>query len=283
MTEENQQTATPENKTAQTTEQQTAASEQKARPAGYEPIDFEKLNLTPEQRAAIEPRIHYLYGNVQAGKREREELRKWNEQLQRDIDDAKQRIQPLEKAQSEDRAARLANALKAAREAGDTHSEVLILKEIAKNDEPPKEEPKPAPKPAGFELLRPTVEVWAQEIGEDGNLKRPWLAPDHPDHELAQGRLVSLTQEWQRSGLEVTPQTLPIFLGQLEAKMGKANGHKPATAGVLSTSQHRSPAKKDTGLSIEEKHHADRIMTHIKEPEERYKRYAAQKAQMRPR
>lgn len=278
MTEENPATATTETATTETPAPK--PPEAKPRPAGYEPVDFDALNLTPEQRAAIEPRIHYLFGNVQAGKREREELRQWNERLQKDIESQEKRIQPLEQAQTEDRTARLAAALRTARDTGDVATEVMLLKEIAKPETKP-EKPETKAPANGFEPLRPSVEAWAQETDDTGNLKRPWLAPDSPEHILAQGQLVQLTQDWQRSGMEVTPQTLPIFLQQLEAKMGrKPNGHAQT---VLSTSQTRPPAKKTGDLTIEEMHHADKIMTHIKDRDERHKRYAAQKAQMRPR
>jgi len=200
-----------------------------------------------------------------------------NDDLQKRIDETNARIAPLEEARVQDRNAILKAQLKAARDEGRVDDEVEILKELARP------EPKPEAKPAnGFETLKTPVETWAAEVDHDGNLRRPWLAPDHPDHELAQGKLMSLVNEWQRSGLSVTPQTFPLFAQQLEAKMGKPNGATRSPA-VLGTSQVRAPAKKETDLTPEQRHYADKTMAHVQDQKERYRRYAAQVALMRPR
>lgn len=242
-------------------------TEQKPKPPGYEPVDFDALNLTPEQRAAIEPRIRYLYGNLKKGEGERTELRAYLDRLQKDID---ARILPLEKQQTESKEAQYTAAIKLARDEGRVEDELKLTKELHKLGEP---EPKPLPKKE-TEFWKPAVESWASEVDHENNLKRPWLAPDHPEHELALGKVHKLNLEWQQQGLEINPSTLPLFLNQLEQRMTKTNGARQPPA-VLPTSQARPPAPKSTDLTAEEKYTADRMLSHIKEPEERYRRYAS--------
>lgn len=253
------------------TEQKTETPPERQRPPGYEPVDFDKLNLTPEQRAAIEPRVRYLYGNLKKGEAERAELRKYMDDLQRDIDE---RIKPLETEKVQNDEARLTHAIKQARDEGRVEDELKLTKELHKVTEP-KPEPKKT-EPDTFTQLKGPIEAWAGELDDRGNLRRPWIAEDHPDHELAQGKLMSLAKEWERAGHKIGPENFPIFAQQLEARMGKPNG-QARTAAVLSTSQQTPPAQKAGDLTSEEKHFADRTLGHIKDPVERYRRYASHK------
>ena len=83
-------------------------------------------------------------------------------------------------------------------------------------------------------------------------------------------------------GMQINPGTLPMFLNQLDARMTRTNG-AARTAAVLPTGQTKPPQPKSSELSQDEKYFADKTMGYIKDPAERYKRYAAQKSVMRTR
>src|SRR6185369_15480694 len=108
-------------------ETKTEAPPKPDKPAGYYPVNFDELGLTPEQRAQIEPRVRYLYGNLKAGEKERNELRRWNDDLQKAIDE---RITPLEKEREVTREVQLTEAIKQARQLGDVETEAKLMKEL---------------------------------------------------------------------------------------------------------------------------------------------------------
>lgn len=267
---------TEETKTEEKTEEvktEAVKTEEKPRRPGYDPVDFEELNLTPEQREKVEPRIKYLYGNLKAGEKERAELRKWNDKLQESIDEQNARLAKLETSKVEDERTKIENEIVAAREEGRTREELQLQRRLADLDKKP--EPKPEKK-VEQEFWKEPLESWAAEVDPQGNLRRPWLALDHPDHEVANGKTLTLFNEWKASGLQVTQQTLPMFLQQLDSRMVRTNGKAAPT--VLPTSQTKGPASKDPELTTEEKFFADRTMQHVPDQKERYRRYAAQKS-----
>ena len=89
--------------------------------------------------------------------------------------------------------------------------------------------------------------------------------------------LFKIKERWEQDGRALNESTLPFLLMELDTHMTKPNGQMK-TAAVLSTSQMKGPAPKDTELTAEEKYTADRMMTHVPDQAERYRRYAAQKS-----
>lgn len=246
------------------------AEPEKTRPPGYEPVDWDALGLTPEQKAAVDTRTRYLYHQVKAGKEEREGLRKHNDDLQKAIDE---RLARLETDKTEDTKARTVQAIKAARDEGRVEDELKLVGQLHSLDKPPEKKPEKTE----TEFWREPMTKWAQEIGEDGNLKRPWLQENHPDRADAYGKFWVLSEELEKQGLTVNAQTLPTVLMEMDRRMQKPNG-AAKTPAVLSTSQMKGPAPKADELTAEEKYTADRMLAHHKDPAERYRRYAAQKS-----
>lgn len=247
-------------------------TEEKTHPPGYEPVDWDALGLTPEQKAVVDTRTRYLYHQVRAGKEEREGLRKHNDDLQKAIDE---RLATLEKAKAADQEAQLTQEIVKARDEGRVTDELKLQREL-NTLATPKEAPKTETKDWWKE---PTIK-WAGEVDRENKVLRPWLMEDHPDNPRALGTFFKLKTQWETEGRALNEQTLPFLLAELDMHMTKANGALKSPA-VLSTSQIKAPAQKDTDLTAEEKYTADRTMTHVKDQTERYRRYAAQKSLMR--
>jgi|CXWL01.1.fsa_nt_gi hypothetical protein len=244
---------------------------EKPRPPGYEPVDWDALGLTPEQKTAVDTRTRYLYHQVKAGKEEREGLRKHNDDLQKAIDE---RLARLETDKTEDTKAKITQAIKNARDEGRVEDELKLVSQLTSLDKPLA---KPEAKPV--EWWKAGAEKWAVETNENGELKRPWIIPDSPDNPKATGLLFKIKERWEQEGRSLNESTLPFLLMELDNHMQKPNG-AARTPAVLSTSQMKGPAQKDE-LTAEEKFHADRMLAHRKDPADRYKAYAAQKALMR--
>lgn len=259
MTEETQVTET---KPAETPppEAVTNPVAEKPKPLGYEPVDWDAIGLTPEQKAVVDARTRYLYHQVKAGKEERSEFRKHNDELQA-------RLEALEKDKVENTKAQLTEAIKNARNEGRVEEELQLVGKLNSLDKP-KEQPK-----TNGEWWKQSTEKWAVELNESGELKRPWILPDNPDNARATGLLFKIKDRWESEGRPLNESTLPFLLQELDSHMTKPA--QPKTAAVLSTSQMKGPPQKD-GLTQEQKFFADRTMRHITDPAERYKRYAAQ-------
>jgi hypothetical protein len=76
------------------------------------------------------------------------------------------------------------------------------------------------------------------------------------------GILHKTRDEWTKRGWEITPQTMPLLLNEIDQKMAKPA--KPQAATVLSTSQVRPPAKtEEVELNQEQKHTARRLYSHL--------------------
>lgn len=240
-------------------------------PPGYEPVDFDKLGLTPEQKAVVEARTRYLYHQVKAGKEERTEFRKHNDDLQKAVDEQNARLASLEKDKTEDAKVKITQAIKTARDEGRVEDELKLVGQLNGLEKPPEKE---APKANG-DWWKAGTEKWAVETNESGELKRQWIIPNHPDNARATGMLFKIKERWEQERRPLNESTLPFLLTELDMAMGrvKPNGSSPA---VLSTSQVKGPAPKGTELSQEQKFFADRTMQHVKDPVERYRRYASQ-------
>ena len=243
----------------------------KVHPPGYEPVDFDALGLTPEQKATVETRTRYLYHQVRAGKEERESLRKHNDDLQRAIDE---RLATLEKAKVADQEVQITQAIKTARDEGRVEDELKLTRQLNSLEAP---KPKAEPKTEEKDWWKEPAEKWAVEVDQENKLIRPWIIPAHPDNARATGTLFKIKERWEQEGRELNKSTLPFLLTELDMHMKGTNGATPPQT-VLSTSQVRAPAPKDTELTAEEKYFADRTMAHVADSKERYRRYAAQRA-----
>jgi hypothetical protein len=240
---------------------------EKPKPPGYDPVDWDAIGLTPEQKAVVDARTRYLYHQVRAGKEERSEFRKHNDELQA-------RLEALEKDKVENTKTAITQAIKQARDEGRVEDELKLVGQLNSLDKPKEEKPK-----VNEEWWKTSAERWAVETSETGELKRPWIVPNHPDNPKATGLLFKIKERWEQEGRALNESTLPFLLMELDQNMQKPGG--PKTPAVLGTSQTKGPAPKETELTGEEKYFADRTMSHIKDPADRYKRYAAQKALMR--
>lgn len=246
------------------------------KPPGYDPVDLDSLGIPEDKQGPIKERFNHLYVQVKGSKEENRELRKHLDQLTEAID---KRFVPLEQTQTEDREARLLAAAKSAREEGRVEDELKITKELLKPKEAP---PEPKPKAPGVEAYVEAAQGWATERGDDGNLRRPWIQEDHPDNVRALGTMHKIRESWQRRGIELTPQTMPLFLNEIDGAMAKTNGKAAPTQAVLSTSQVRPPPPKDQmELSQDEKYVADRLYSHVKEPAKRYEAYGKSRQLLR--
>ena len=241
---------------------------EKPKPVGYEPVDWDAIGLTPEQKAVVDARTRYLYHQVKAGKEERTEFRKHNDELQ-------SRLEALEKDKVENAKTSITQAIKAARDEGRVEDELKLVGQLNSLDKLVEKKPEKT----NGEWWKASTEKWAVETNESGELKRPWIIPDNPDNARATGLLFKIKERWEQEGRALNESTLPFLLMELDNNMQKPAPAK--TPAVLSTSQMKGPAPKDQELSSEEKYFADRTMAHIKDPTERYRRYSAQKALMR--
>lgn len=273
MTEQTKESETPPEKPPETAEKPVAAQTWQ-KPPGYDPIDYEKIGLTPEQRQVVEARFNHLYAQAKSGTEAKRELREVREHL----DKLTPVVNQLAERTARDEEARVAFALKQARETGDTETEIKLLRAVSE----PKPEPKPEPKKDVTQDIVKAAEGWASETGDDGTLKRPWIMPTHPDHDRAMGTLFRLKNEWEAGGREIRPETMPFFLSEIDRRMGpKPNGaRQPA---VLSTAQIQPKAKTDEiELSEAEKFTANRLYSHLPDEKKRIEAYAnAIKAQIK--
>lgn len=269
------ETQVTEQKPAETPPPQAVVAEtpaEKPKPPGYDPVDWDALGLTPEQKAAVDTRTRYLYHQVKAGKEERETLRKHNDDLQKAIDE---RLARIEADKVEDTKAKITQAIKSARDEGRVEDELKLVGQLNSLEKPVEKKPEKS----NGDWWKASAEKWAVETNENGELKRPWIIPSNPDNARATGLLFKIKERWEQEGRELNESTLPFLLMELDNSMQRAPA--PKTAAVLGTSQMKGPPSKDQELTGEEKHAADRTMAHVKDPAERYRRYAAQKALMR--
>jgi hypothetical protein len=246
-------------------------TETKTHPPGYEPVDFDAIGLTPEQKAIVETRTRYLYHQVKAGKEERTEFRRHNDELQKAIDEQNARLAALEKDKTEDAKVKITQAIRTARDEGRVEEELELTRKLNGLDAPKVETPK-----ANGDWWKAGTEKWAVETNDSGELKRQWVIPNHPDNARATGMLFKIKERWEQEGRALNQSTLPFLLTELDMAMGaaKPSGSSPA---VLSTSQVKGPAPKGTELSQDEKMFADKTMQHVKDQAERYRRYATQR------
>lgn len=229
------------------------------KPPGYDPVDLNELGIPPEKQGPIQERFRHLYSQAKAGteaKREARELREHLEKLTPVVEQLVQKDTARTKATIE-------NEIIEARGQNDVRREIQLQQELSTLTAPKPEPEKPKPE-VPTEAYVEAAQGWATETNADGTLKRPWIAEDHPQNVEALGHLHKVRDEWARRKIEITPQTMPLLLNEIDQRMAKHVAPKPTAAAVLSTSQVRPQAKPDEiELNQDQKHTARRLYSHL--------------------
>lgn len=228
--------------------------QQWTKPPGYDPVDLDALGITePEKKAAIEARFRHLYTQAKTAS----EVKRENRELREHLDKLTEAVEKIQAKDFEQERANTLQQIKLARDEGRVEDEVKLLAGLNKVE--PKVE-KPEVKTEDYVKA---AQGWASETNPDGTLKRPWILEDHPDNTVALGVLHKVRAEWAQKGIEITPQTTPLLLDEIDKRMTKTQA-KPTAPQVLATSQVR-PQKKpdDVELNQDQKLAARRLYSHL--------------------
>lgn len=212
-------------------------------PDGTDFIDFEQLD------PKVKSRFDRIYRNMKESERALVESAK----TQRVLVD---RLTRLEKSDISSKGANAINSLNAmkiqALDEGDSAKVIEIDNKIRAVEQSQNYSPEPIAVPeVNSQGLSPQeesrMESWATEKDGDGNLKRPWADPGHPNHQKAATVGYAAMQDSTLGSLEEQ-------LNEIDRMMGVTPPAERSSAGVLPAGEGgRRPTKKSSGLSPDEK------------------------------
>ena len=247
---------------------QEAEVKQEEKPAGYNPVDVK--TATPEE---IEARIKHLYGQnrdlmkeTRASKKELSEIKAWKEQLE-----SRQEVQAVDTEithlMQQRKEARMAGDDDRVDEINDKIAELKSEKKLAM-----KSEVRSKPEENEEEIDQAVIQdmqaasLWGDELSDDGTFLRPWAQRSHKRYSDAISELNKIYYDPANAN-----KTIEEKLAILERKMSP----KTASTNVLGKGNApRTSGDKAPQLTADQKKWADRMYERIKDPNERYKRYA---------
>lgn len=242
------------------------------KPPGYDPVDLSTLvtegKLSAEAVPIIEARFRHLYSQAKSGTEAKRKARELEEHLEK-LTPVVEQLAARDTARTKET---IETEIVRARDEGRVRDELKLQQELTALSTPRVDPPKE--KKVEPEVYVEAAQGWASETNADGTLKRPWIQENHPDNVMALGHLHRIRDEWTRKGWEITPQTMPVLLTEIDQRMASRVQPRQTTA-VLSTSQVRPQTKTDEiVLTQDQKYVAERLYGHIKEPAKRHEAYA---------
>lgn len=242
----------------QETEGPSEQEQPKAKPEGWDLVDFNKL---PEEvRPEFEARFNRLYREVKTGQAVTAQMARDNAALMEAV--RKIQSQEAEKGFRSD-IDTTKKQIKEAYENGDFDKAadltVYLTKKQAEAVRPKPEPVKKAEVDTGLTPRQEAVMVeWAVETKPDGTPKRPWAMPGHPKHKATIDMTATVLTDPRYEHLSLNDK-----LALVDRTM---NGEKPKAPTVLSGDGNmRSDRKKETELSPEQKAVARKMFRHLKD------------------
>lgn len=234
-------------------EQQTAPVEA---PKEVKETGFVDLSDLPEdKREAIEKRIKHLTWTANEAKRGLRELGQQYKQTLGKVEELETWKQQLEGQSAAQRLETLNAAKIDALEKADYRRVAEIDTQLLKESKP-KAEPQTKTEPALTSVEQATVQLWANEVGPNGEYKRPWAHPDHEKNQEFVNFVAAVAQEMGN---------VPIanVLSEVDRRLIQANKAKPNGAAAPQSSV-RPNTQTAASLSPDQKKVAVRMFLHSK-------------------